>query len=238
MKLQKRRKRIKISPKTELILRILVPVAYGLFYLAAFAWLEQRPVTEFHIIKMELDSHIPFCEYFIIPYLLWFIYIAATVVFLIFSDRKDYIRLCITLGTGMTVFLLVSYFIPNMQPLRPKLEYFTRDNIFLDMVKMLYATDTPTNVFPSIHVYNSLAADFAIQKSRQLSNHKVVRAGSHILCISIILSTMFLKQHSTFDVLTGTVMALVMYGLVYYLPEAKAAAAQETENEELLHIIH
>lgn len=236
MKLQKRRSRAAISPKKELILRILVPVLYGLFYLAAFAWLEQRPVREFHIIKMELDSHIPFCEYFIIPYLLWFLYIAATVVFFIFSDRKDYIKLCVMLGTGMTVFLLVSYLVPNMQPLRPKLEYFTRDNIFLDMVKALYATDTPTNVFPSIHVYNSLAADFAIQKSRQLSNHKVVRAGSHILCISIILSTMFLKQHSTFDVLTGIVMAAVMYGLVYYLPEARAAAAQEQE-EELIHLL-
>lgn len=229
MKLQKRRKPAAISPKTELLIRILVPVVYGLLYFAAFAWLEQRPVREYHIIKMELDSHIPFCEYFIVPYLLWFLYIAATVVFFIFSDRKDYIRLCIMLGTGMTVFLLISYLIPNMQPLRPRLEYFTRDNIFLDLVKAIYAADTPTNVFPSIHVYNSLAADFAIQKSRQLNGHKVLRAGSHILCISIILSTMFLKQHSTFDVLTGIVMAAVMYGLVYYLPEARAAEAQAQE---------
>ncbi|MGN0131624.1 MAG: phosphatase PAP2 family protein [Lachnospiraceae bacterium] len=238
MKLKKTRKHNSISPKTELILKIVIPIAYAIVYMAAFFWLEQRPVKEYHIIRMDLDSRIPFCEYFIIPYMLWFLYIVATVVLFIFLDRKDYIKLCITLGTGMTIFLLVSYFIPNMQPLRPKLEYFTRDNIFLDMVKALYATDTCTNVFPSIHVFNSLAANFAIQKSRQLSSHKVLRAGSHILCISIILSTMFLKQHSLFDVLTGGAMAAAMYWLVYYLPEAKAAAAEEREGELLKGIIH
>lgn len=238
MKPQKRRAHKQISPKTEFILRIAAPVLYGIFYLAVFSYLEKRPVSEFHIIKMELDSQIPFCEYFVVPYLLWFVYIAATVIFFIFSDRRDYIRLCLMLGTGMTVFLLVSYFVPNMQPLRPHLEYFSRDNVFLDLVKLLYAADTPTNVFPSIHVYNSLAADFAIQKSGRLSRHKGIRVGSRILCISIILSTMFLKQHSTFDVLTGIAMAAVMYGLVYYLPEAKAEAAREREEEELLHLLH
>lgn len=238
MKLRKRRKNIPIPPKVELAIRILVPVLYGIFYMAAFAWLEQRPVKEYHIIKMEIDSHIPFCEYFIIPYLLWFLYIAATVIVFIFLDRKDYIRLCFTLGTGMTVFLLVSYFIPNMQPLRPKLEYFTRDNIFLDMVKILYAADTCTNVFPSIHVFNSLAADFAIQKSQQLSRHRGLQIGSHILCILIILSTMFLKQHSTFDVLTGIVMAAALYWLVYYLPETRTAAASEKEAEILKGLSH
>ena len=35
------------------------------------------------------------------------------------------------------------------------------------------------------------------------------------MCISIILSTMFLKQHSMFDVLTGLGMASAMYVLVY-----------------------
>lgn len=225
MNVQNQKKGRQLSFKAELTLRILVPVLYGLFYVAVFTWLERRPVNSYLIIKTHLDSRIPFCEYFIIPYMLWFLYIAATVGLFVFLDRKDYIRLCFTLGVGMTVFLLVSYLFPNMQPLRPKLEYFTRDNVFLDMVRGLYAADTCTNVFPSIHVFNSLAADFAIQKSQQLKNCRVLRICSHILCISIILSTMFLKQHSTFDVLAGIVMAGILYWFVYYLPEAKPVVA-------------
>lgn len=223
----------KLSSKAERTLRILVPLLYGIFYVAVFSYLEKRPVDSYYVIKMPIDFRIPFCEYFIIPYMLWFLYIAGTVALFIFLDRKDYIRLCFTLGVGMTVFLAVSYFIPNMQPLRPDLDRIARDNIFLDIVKGLYAADTCTNVFPSIHVFNSLAADFAIQKSRQLTNHKVLRICSHVLCISIILSTMFLKQHSAFDVLTGIAMAASLYWLVYYLPETKTGSTL-VENLEFL----
>ena len=41
--------------------------------------------------------------------------------------------------------------------------------------------------------------------------------GSLILCVSIILSTVFIKQHSVFDVLTAFIMGAVMYILVYGL---------------------
>lgn len=233
MKLQNHNINRKPLSKGELAIRILLPILYGIFYVAVFSYLEKRPVDTYHVIKMQIDFKIPFCEYFIIPYMLWFLYIAGTVALFIFLDRKDYIRLCFTLGVGMTVFLAVSYFMPNMQPLRPDLDRLARDNIFLDVVKALYKADTCTNVFPSIHVYNSLAADFAIQKSRQLKNQKVLRVCSHILCISIILSTMFLKQHSAFDVLTGMAMAASLYWLVYYLPETKAGSTL-VENLEFL----
>lgn len=52
-------------------------------------------------------------------------------------------------------------------------------------------------------------------RSQRLRNHKGIRIGSFILCISIILSTVFIKQHSLFDVMTAFVLATVMYGLVY-----------------------
>ena len=42
-----------------------------------------------------------------------------------------------------------------------------------------------------------------------------MRYGSAILMVSIILSTMFLKQHSVFDVITGIVLSVFMYTVVY-----------------------
>ena len=81
----------------------------------------------------------------------------------------------------------------------------------------LYRTDTPTNIWPSIHVYNSLGIEFAIARSERLRKHKLIKAGSFILCILIILSTMFLKQHSVFDVGTAIILAVLMYYLVYYV---------------------
>lgn len=109
---------------------------------------------------MSIDRKIPFCEYFVIPYYLWFLYVAATVVTFVFLERKDYYKLCLTLGVGMTLFLIVSYVYPNGLQLRPTT--FARDNFCVSLVKAMYATDTPTNVFPSIHCFNSMACNAAI----------------------------------------------------------------------------
>lgn len=113
----------------------------------------------------------------------------------------------------MTVFLVVSTVYPNGHYLRPRV--FERDNIFVTMVKGLYMVDTPTNLFPSIHVYNSIGVHFSIMHSSRLKEKKWVRRGSFALMVSIVASTVFLKQHSVFDVITGCSMAVVMYTLVY-----------------------
>ena len=186
---------------------------YAIIYLSWFGYLEKTVKRPANLIHMNLDDKIPFCEVFIVPYLLWFVYISAVVLYFFFKDKQDYYRACTFLFTGMTVFLVVSTLWPNGHHLRPAV--MPRDNIFSTMVAMLYKTDTPTNLWPSIHVYNSLGAHFAVFRHEKLHSKPVVHIGSLVLCVSIILSTMFLKQHSVFDVLTAFIMAAVMYIVVY-----------------------
>lgn len=188
-------------------------IIYGIIYLSWFAYLEKTVVRPSRIIHVPLDDKIPFCEIFVIPYMLWFLYVAVTVAYFFFRDRDGYTRAFIFLSTGMTVFLLISTLWPNGHNLRPYI--MPRDNIFTEMVSALYRTDTPTNLWPSIHVYNSLGCHIAVMNSERLKKHKGIRAVSFILCVSIIMSTMFIKQHSVFDVTTAFIMATVMYGLVY-----------------------
>ena len=97
----------------------LLPILYAPVYLLIFFYLEKKPVSQIHVIEMSIDRKIPFCEYFVIPYYLWFLYVAATVVTFVFLERKDYYKLCLTLGVGMTLFLIVSYVYPNGLQLRP-----------------------------------------------------------------------------------------------------------------------
>mgnify|MGYP004530863145 FL=1 len=186
---------------------------YFLIYLPWFGYLEENVTTHFHVIHVALDDKIPFCEYFIIPYMLWFAYVAFGVAYFFFKNKSEYYKLCAFLFTGMTIFLVISTVYPNGHYLRPTT--FERDNIFVQAVQWLYSTDTPTNLFPSIHVYNSLGINMAVWHSENFKKNKPVRYGSAILCISIILSTMFLKQHSVFDVVTGVVLAAFMFSLVY-----------------------
>ena len=191
----------------------LLLLLYFPVYLMWFAYVEENVTTHFHVIHVTLDDYIPFCEYFVIPYFLWFGYVAWAFLYFGFHDRTDFCKLCAFLFTGMTVFLLISTFYPNGHYLRP--QYFTHHNFCTMLVDQLYATDTATNLFPSIHVYNSLGVHLAVCESKEFKNHKTVRLLSGVLMVSIVLATMFLKQHSVFDVITGFVMAAVMYSFVY-----------------------
>ncbi len=187
---------------------------YMVGYLIVFQFLEKTVTTNFHEIHIWIDDEIPFCEYFIIPYLMWFGFVAVTIVYFLFQDKKGYYKLITFLFTGMTIFLLVSYIYPNGHHLRPNV--FARDNIFVDLVKMLYEADTDTNVLPSIHVYNSIGCYIAISKCPKLRNKKWIQTGSFVLTVLIIMATMFLKQHSVIDVVAGMVMARIIYEIVYH----------------------
>lgn len=185
------------------------------FYLSGFAFIEHMNTSDFTIIHMAIDDKIPFCEFFIIPYFLWFFYMAIVIIFLYFNDIKDYYKNFLFLAIGMTIFLMVSAIFPNGHELRP--EVMPRDNIFTSLVSYLYTIDTPTNILPSIHVYNSIGAHLGIATNKTLCKHKIIPICSSILCISIILATVFLKQHSMVDLISGCILGLIVYILIYKL---------------------
>ena len=197
---------------------------YAAIYLAWFAWLEKTNTKNYQVIHVTADDYIPFCEIFIVPYLLWFAYVAAVVVYFFFKNKQEYYKTCIFLFTGMTLFLVISTLFPNGHHLR--LAEMPRDNIFTQLVSALWRTDTPTNLWPSIHVYNSMGAHFAISRSREFESRRGIKIASLLLATSIILSTMFIKQHSVFDVLTGIALGAVMYVFVYRRDWILATKAQ------------
>lgn len=202
---------------------------YFPIYLTWFSWLEKNITKHYQVIHVAWDDYVPFCEVFVIPYFLWFFYIAAVIVFLFFNNKQDYFRCCTFLFTGMTIFLIVSTLWPNGHHLR--LETMPRDNIFTGMIEFLWKTDTATNLWPSIHVYNSLGAHFAIIRSEALEKRKGIKIASLILAVSIVLSTVLIKQHSLFDVFTGIGLAAVMYVLVYRREVVLAARTQHQRSK-------
>lgn len=194
---------------------VLPVIVYFTVYMTWFNYIEQNKAAKYTIIHMNIDDRIPFCEYFIIPYFIWFGYVVAVVAYLMFTDKDDYYRSFTFLTTGMTAFLIISTLWPNIQYLRPAV--MPRDNVFTHMVSYLYSIDTPTNLWPSIHVYNSIGAYFGVAHNRKLGSNRYIKGGCFVLSVTIILSTVLLKQHSMFDVMTALIMATVVYVLVYRL---------------------
>ncbi|SFB72023.1 phosphatase PAP2 family protein [Butyrivibrio sp. YAB3001] len=196
------------------LLKLATPIfIYAPIYLYWFIYIEHHNFAHYTVIHTAIDDYIPFVEAFIIPYYMWFLYVSLTLLFFMFSfDVEDYYKNFFFLATGMTVFLVVSTLFPNMHQLRPAV--MPRDNVFTHLVQVIYNSDTPSNLWPSIHVYNSIGTMIAVHHSKRFNKPYIVI--SDIIGWLIILSTLFVKQHSFYDVITAFIMAIIFYILFYH----------------------
>lgn len=191
------------------------PLLYAFIYMPWFIILENYfdSLDNVFIIHCHLDDIIPFCEAFIIPYMLWFLYIPTIFILLYFSSNKEFYRICAYEFTGMTIALLIYTIFPNGHDLRVDLD--VRDNIFIRLLSFIYDNDTSTNVCPSIHVFATLAAHTCLVKSPQIKVRPYIKPISGILAVLICLSTVMLKQHSIIDSICGALLAAVLYLVVF-----------------------
>lgn len=210
---------------------------YLFIYLPWFFYLEKTitmNTPNIHIINTSIDDMIPFCVYFIIPYTLWFFYVIGACIYMLFmASDSEFLRFAVCLIIGMSLALLTCMIYPSGLTLRPDT---LPDNIFGSMLGAIYASDTPTNVFPSIHVYNSLAVHIALHRNEWIRKHKMIDISSLILCISICLSTVLIKQHSLTDVFGAIVLMILMYLFVYVMDYGrifKKSSSKEIEISNL-----
>ena len=92
---------------------------YALIYMPWFTYLERHVTADFYLIHSPLDDYIPFVEYFIVPYLLWFVYLAVGACFLFFKDKKGFLQAARFAISGMTIFLIICTIFPNGLALTP-----------------------------------------------------------------------------------------------------------------------
>ncbi len=193
---------------------------YFAIYLPWFFWLNEYTPTRPEAVEIycKLDDFIPFNEWFAIPYFIWFGFIAFGFVYFFFASRKEFIRMCIFLFTGMTVCLIIYTFFPNCQMLRVDYSTLNRQNFLIDWLAQLQAGDAPYNVFPSIHCLNSIGMNIALAKNQWFKKHPWALITVTLLTISICLSTVFVKQHSILDFFGAIGLSLILYPIAYVIP--------------------
>lgn len=184
--------------------------AYGI----VFNFLETNiyPPERYFPMYHPLDDLIPFCELFVIPYVFWFGYLAVATVIPLLCDREAFKKMMYFQMIVYTTTLLIYVVFPNCQELRP--DSFERDNIFTRYMANFYANDTNTNVFPSLHVIGSFAAMLGICETKYF-NTRGWWIANWVICILISLSTVFLKQHSVWDVWGAIPLMLFAWWFVY-----------------------
>ena len=206
---------------------------YFFIYMPWFNYLEATVTTDstYTLIYSPIDDLIPFNELFVIPYILWFAYVAAAVLyFLFFAKKSDFYKLTGFLFSGMTICLIIYTFFPNGQGLR--LTEFPRDNFLVVLVKSFYNNDTPTNVCPSIHCFNSIGVSIAILTCDKLKNKHFIKISSTIMTILIMLSTCFIKQHSIVDMFGAIVLSVILFSIIYLPSYIKKADTYNINTEQ------
>ena len=180
----------------------------------------------FHVVHCFIDDMIPFCEFFVVPYLSWHALIVIVVFYTLVNETENFRNLMKYFILTFVVTLVIYLVYPTCLELRP--EVFPRENIFTEVVRFVYWVDTPTNVCPSLHIIGSLGLLFVSWDTRGKDStlKKVFMA---LAVLIICLSTMFMKQHSFVDIMVAIPISFI--GWVLCFREKEIEKIEESIND-------
>ena len=163
------------------------------------------PYEKCYPVHSVLDDMIPFCEYFVSPYVGWYLLIVGSLIYFALYNPDNFKNMMKFIIVTQVVAMAIYILFPNRQDLRP--EVFVRDNIFTDIVRMLYTFDTSTNVCPSLHVAYSIGIASTWLKEKSAS--KGCKTFITIFCFLVCISVAFVKQHSVVDIFVALPVCLL-----------------------------
>jgi len=169
------------------------------------------PPERCHVIHSPLDDLIPFWEGFVVAYVFWYVLIVGSLLFFLLYEVDSFRRLQIYIIVTQVVAMAVYILYPSRQDLRPAV--FPRENVFTWVLGIIYSVDTPTGVFPSLHVAYSLGIASAWLKSRAASPwvKGFVTAAALVICVSVA----FVKQHSVLDIFSALPLCLLAEAVAF-----------------------
>lgn len=210
------------SPEFSHLLYLLGWVGY---FLAYFLTENLIPAEACTPVKIALDDLIPFCEYFVIPYVFWYALVAGSLLYFALYNVESFKNLQKFIIFTQVVAMAIYIIFPNRQDLRPDPAQLANGNIFARFVLLIQTFDTPTNVCPSLHVGYSIALASVWLKEKSASVWWKIFVV--IAVVSICLSTAFIKQHSIFDAFAALPMCLAaelfVYGKSFYFRKRQKA---------------
>ena len=192
------------SPEYNHLLYLLGWVFYFLMYVLTENLI---PEEACHPVECRLDGLIPFCEWFIIPYVLWYFLIAGSLLYFALYDPRSFKKMQTYLIIVQVIAVIIYIVYPTVQYLRVDLNALGRDNFAIRLVALIQSADTPTGVCPSMHCAFSMGILSVWARKKEVS--RLLRVGIAVLCFVICAATCFVKQHSAVDFFAALPLCLV-----------------------------
>ena len=144
----------------------LIYVAILPAYLCLFFLAERLVVDHYWASYLPLDDKIPFCEWFALPYVMWYPFLVIPGLIFLLKDGEAFRKYMLYIGLGFSSAVIFCLLFPNGQDLRPAA--FPRENFCTEILRWIYSADTNTNVCPSMHVIGCCGAALAVHRQAAL----------------------------------------------------------------------
>ena len=173
-----------------------------LFATSVLYFLVQYAVSHSYSFMTPLDNLIPF-----VPEFIWLYHtlIPAIIITTIFSmeKRSVFFNTILALSISAVILTICHILFPSFYPRQA----IDTGSISLWLVEVTRAMDAACNTFPSGHVAFAWILYFCIGDAECIKRTKWLRLTYLLWAILITLSTLVLKQHYIFDVVSGLALA-------------------------------
>ncbi len=155
-------------------------------------------------INYHLDDKIPFWGWLIYVYNMFYPFFVIVFYLLYKKDKEAYYKGIISCIIGVIICDIIYLFIPTImyRPVTPNYDPLT--NLVLKIT--FFFDDPPLNCFPSLHCLFCFQEIFSYLRSKCTNKRKLwVSLGA----LLIILSTLFVKQHFIYDVISAFLICII-----------------------------
>ena len=181
-------------------------------YIIAFFIIEQNtPTSGYWVTDLPVDDLIPFVPGFAVFYIIWYPLFAAVGVPTLILDGDAFKRWMYYLMIVLSGTLIFDVLVPNGQHLRPT--DVEVEGLGTWIMSIIWAADTPTNVFPSMHVLGCLGDIACCFDSKVFKPW--MRAVITVLSVLCMASTVLVKQHALIDSVGAVVIAIPILLIIY-----------------------
>ena len=181
------------------------PLFHTILYFLS-KYVEREPYN----ITTSIDNKIPFIAWFIVFYCIWYLLLLAVPLIIYKYDKKILKRYAYT----YLLCSIISCFIYIAWPTTFNRPIIESKGLFNYIVKWIYSNDIPVvNCFPSFHGVLSFMWLIYVGLNKNIS--KIIRFIISFISIGVVLSTMFVKQHSYIDLIGAFILVIFAYYIVY-----------------------
>lgn len=151
-------------------------------------------------LAVPLDAAIPLMPAWVIIYFLSFASWLGTALWIVAEDKRHAYRLC-GVYTIIMIFSLACFLLYPVTIERPEI---TGDGFFDKWMRFLYQVDSPTNLFPSLHVVLSYICWRGTMGCKKIP--KWYQWFNLMFLILVCFSVLFVKQHFIADIFSAIVI--------------------------------